>query len=73
MLLGEFKLDVNTKNNTKTTPLHRASASGSLRCVEILLTKGADAEACDATGRTPVDVGNTESVRDLIKVVEIIE
>lgn len=68
ILLREFKVDVNSKNYSKATPLHRASSSGSIRCATLLLEKGADTEACDATGRTPVDVGVTESIRELIKV-----
>ena len=68
ILLREFKVDVNSKNYSKATPLHRASSSGSMRCATILLEKGANAEACDVAGRTPVDVGVTESIRQLIKV-----
>ena len=68
MLLWEFRADVNAKNFKKTTPLHRASASGSLKCAEILLEKGADAEYCDAAGRTPVDVSSSDAMRELLKV-----
>ena len=68
MLLREFRADVNATNYKKTTPLHRASASGSLKCAEILLEKGADAEYCDAAGRSPVDVSSTDAMRELLKV-----
>lgn len=48
---GGFMRDVRTRGET---PLHRAAAFGTTRSVELLLEHGADREARDAHGDTPL-------------------
>lgn len=73
LLLDDFKADANAKNSIGTTPLHRASASGSLGCAMLLLERGADTEVRDGSGKTPIDVANTVEMKVLIKVIDILQ
>lgn len=60
---------VNATNSLKQTPLH--SATGSVECLEALLKAGADLEARDFTGDTPLATAvffqNAKGVEYLIK------
>ncbi len=53
-LVEKSKDDVNLTNNNKETPLHRASAAGHKRCVECLIQNGANIDAPDKWGQTPL-------------------
>ena len=63
--------DVNAKGpNAGLTPLHRAAYYGLKEIVELLLDKGADVNAKDDGGDTPLDVamlGNDKETADLIR------
>ena len=48
------------------TPLARAAYEGHVEVVELLLTKGADVNAKDVSGRSPLDSAD-ESVVDLLR------
>ena len=39
--------------NSDRTPLHWAAARGHMRCLQLLLASGADADSLDSAGRTP--------------------
>ena len=63
--------DVNAKGpNAGLTPLHRAAYYGLKEIAELLLDKGADVNAKDDGGDTPLDVamlGNDKETADLIR------
>ena len=45
-----------TEDSAKITPLHHAAQRGYLDCAELLLTAGADPQAKNAAGETPIDI-----------------
>ena len=51
-------LDINCKNHSGRTPLHCAVAYNNLQHVTLLTTRGAQVEAMDNEGQTPVDYAN---------------
>ena len=51
-------LDINCKNHSGRTPLHCAVAYNVLQNVTLLATRGAQVEAVDNEGKTPVDYAN---------------
>jgi len=48
--------DVHTRDSDGSTPLHLSAASNSLYTLEYLISKGADCNAPDNAGRTPLQV-----------------
>ena len=60
---GAFMRDCRTKGET---PLHRAAAFGSEDAVQMLLDKGADREARDMNGETPLSWGSWYARPDVI-------
>jgi ankyrin repeat protein len=49
-----------TRNQHRRTPLHHAAAKARLRMIELLLELGADANAVDAAGATPLTTASQE-------------
>ena len=47
-----FRPDVNALDDSGQTPLHAAANNGESELADILLSNGADVNACDASGRT---------------------
>ncbi|GAB7341197.1 hypothetical protein MBLNU457_7485t1 [Dothideomycetes sp. NU457] len=54
-----FPASVHARDNDGNTPLHHASASGSLKALRILLTAGADPSATNAFNWTPLTYSQT--------------
>jgi ankyrin repeat protein len=55
ILLDVGNADIEGKNQSGQTPLHKAASDCKARCVEELLKRGADVNAVDNGGRTPLD------------------
>lgn len=58
---------VNITDEQGDTPLHKAARRGNAEAVKLLLSAGADALAPDAEGRTPCDVAESATVRELME------
>lgn len=58
------------KDRDLYTPLHAAAASGSIECMQILISAGADIEAQNGYGNTPLHIaclnGHADAVKELI-------
>lgn len=54
-----FPASVHTRDNEGNTPLHHASASGSLKALRILLSAGADSSATNVFDWTPLTYSQT--------------
>lgn len=48
--------DINIRDLHGATPLHKAASVGALRLVHFLLGRGADINAFNGNGQSPVDV-----------------
>ena len=53
-LIDRGDLNPNKPNETGITPLHRAAIDGSYRCLDFLLSRGADVDVIDNDGWTPL-------------------
>ncbi len=58
---------VNATDELGRTALHIAAANGKAGAVEILLDAGADAAACDANGKLPIEVAQGKGVVKLLE------
>ena len=69
-LIEDLKMDINMRDDTGATPLHRAYAYR--RCLAVYLEEhGADKEALDVFGRKPSKgVGDTDDLIPLIEEVD---
>ncbi|KAE8592936.1 hypothetical protein XENTR_v10018918 [Xenopus tropicalis] len=56
ILIKEGRCDVNLRNNRNQTPLHLAVAQGHISLVHLLVTEGADVNAEDEDGDTPMHI-----------------
>jgi len=71
--LVEHGADLNTKcGEERMTPLHSASIDGSVKSAEYLLSKGADANARDAKGDTPLHVAAYASYDSPLETVKVL-
>ena len=66
-LVSDFKCDVNIKDVEGWTPLHAASAVGSIRIAQFLLENGAKASILNNNCEFPVDVTDEEGMSALLK------
>ncbi|MCB9493207.1 MAG: ankyrin repeat domain-containing protein [Epsilonproteobacteria bacterium] len=65
--LDRYTWQVDPRDGEYKTPLHHAAAGGYEAIVSLLLTAGADPEAVDETGKTPLDYAQTEQIRAAIQ------
>ncbi|KAM4703364.1 E3 ubiquitin-protein ligase MIB2 isoform 2-T2 [Rhinophrynus dorsalis] len=56
ILIKEGRCDVNLRNNRNQSPLHLAVTQGHISLVELLVTEGADVNAEDEDGDTPMHI-----------------
>ncbi|XP_063799074.1 E3 ubiquitin-protein ligase MIB2 isoform X2 [Pseudophryne corroboree] len=56
ILIREGRCDVNLRNNRNQVPLHLAVTHGHINLVQILVTEGADVNAEDEDGDTPMHI-----------------
>ena len=61
MLLNNLDININKKFSSNKTFLHRACVQGHYQLTELLLDKGADIEAKDKEGNTPLMYVSYES------------
>ncbi|OCT70596.1 MIB E3 ubiquitin protein ligase 2 S homeolog isoform X1 [Xenopus laevis] len=67
ILIKEGRCDVNLRNNRNQTPLHLAVAQGHISLVHLLVTEGANVNAEDEDGDTPMHI---VFVRQHLKSIE---
>ena len=63
-VLEGTNVDVNVPGVDGFYPLHRAASTGSLECLQYLVTKGAQLEVCDNDGSSPLDAAVSEGEFD---------
>ncbi|KAL5216240.1 hypothetical protein ABZP36_007641 [Zizania latifolia] len=68
--LLKFGVDPNCRNYDQRTPLHIAAAEGLHLVATTLMDSGADVQAKDRWGNTPLDEGRRCSSKPLVRVLE---
>ncbi|XP_039820792.1 potassium channel KOR2-like isoform X2 [Panicum virgatum] len=68
--LLRFGVDPNCKNYDRRTPLHIAAAEGLHLVASMLIGFGADVQAKDRWGNTPLDEGRRCSCKPLVRILE---
>ncbi len=66
VMLESGIVDVWTKDKDGWTPLHYASRNNSIEIAELLIEKGADVEAKNEWGNTPLDWARSDEMRALL-------
>ena len=66
-VLVQAGADVNARDSTGETPLHRAVVEGRIPSVEALLAAGADANARDTNGATPLFGARSATIAALLE------
>lgn len=64
-LLYDEQVNLNQGDYDQRTPVHLATANGHLQCVKYLVSKGADVNAKDRWGNTPLDEAIREKYHDI--------
>ncbi|XP_055608553.1 acyl-CoA-binding domain-containing protein 6-like [Uranotaenia lowii] len=67
LILTVPQLDINLRDGGGQTALHYASSCGNRDCVKLLLDKGADRNAKDDEGETPLDIAFDSEIERLLK------
>ena len=60
-------MGVNAKSERRRTPLHSAAREGHKEVIELLIAKGADVNAKDDDGATPLDMADDKETADLLR------
>lgn len=63
-------LNLNKQDSAFNTPLHLATASGLLKCVEIFLFHGAQVHILNIAGQTPFDCARVAHHEDIMSLLE---
>jgi len=64
------KVDINVKSTSGATPLHEAVRNGRIEVINLLIQHGADVNAVDAKGNSPLHVGMPSHVhRDVVTIL----
>ena len=58
---------MNAKDNNGETPLHAAALNGHKEIAELLIEKGADLNAKNVVGMTPLHYATTKEIADLLR------
>ncbi len=66
-LLHKLGAEVNAGDNDGWTPLHKAAVYGETKAAALLGELGADPEARNKLGNTPLDVATSEEVKALLR------
>lgn len=69
-LLEYGKIDLNSSDHDRRTPLHIAAAEGQAKIVELLCKKGADVNATDRWGSRPIDGAIEANHDECIQLME---
>jgi ankyrin repeat protein len=51
---GSFSQSLNMKDSVGETPLHDAARIGHVGCARLLLSRGAEVDACNDSGESPL-------------------
>ena len=68
-LLLDHGADPNIRDDSHSTPLHKASSSGRLDVARLLLSYGANIDEKDMEGRTPLLVASAEGHHEMTKLL----
>jgi ankyrin repeat protein len=66
ILLAVPNIQVDARTKLRETPLHFASGNGCLKIVQMLVDRGADVNAHDIEGRTPIHAAVAEKRFDCV-------
>ena len=67
-IIKDFNADVNLSDNDGYTPLHCASMSGNIKCVNLLLKYGADKSLKSIDDETAYDLAETNDIKEILKI-----
>jgi ankyrin repeat protein len=75
VMLIDAGADVNAQGSLKRTPLHRAAYYGSLEAVKLLLSRGANPNALEHEGKSPLALAkeDTRPSKDTLAIIKILE
>lgn len=60
---------VNCTNDDRETPLHMAVQNGHYKMVQVLLAHGANPNAIDRQGVTPIQIAEQQGKNDLVRLL----
>ena len=69
VIIEQGNVDPNERNSNQITPLHIAAVNGQLQAVKVLLEHGADPQATDNGGWTPLTVAIARKHEEMIQAL----
>jgi ankyrin repeat protein len=72
LLLAAEGINIDIRNQQNMTPLHAAAEGGSKQVIELLLNRGADVNAVDNSGQTPLHIVlimNEHGLEEIVKLL----